>query len=179
MREAGAILKAFPWLLDRREFLHLDWPPRRPACLGAAGGGAASARGSWRRRRSRRPGCGARGSADRGRQRLVLVVRDDHSSDLDAEFDDLFRRHLRMPTLFWPAHSGRPCHQQHFDGRAGRRGATAGGWIAPVIDGRTAATSSGSGGVVRRPANGRRDAPARRSPPVVTSVRFGFSGSDL
>ena len=82
-------------VVDRRELLHLDRPCRRPAGLEPAGRGA---RGARRRRPGRR-----RGALAQAREEMLIAegsdwfwwYGDDHSSDHDLEFDDLFRRHLR------------------------------------------------------------------------------------
>ena len=66
----------FPGLLDQRRLLHLDRPPRRPSRMGSAFGCAAAPSTNGRRSvPPDGPGPGARGTADRRRQRLVLVVR--------------------------------------------------------------------------------------------------------
>ena len=71
-RELPAI---FPGLVDQRELLHLDRPRRRPAGLEPAGRRAARAGRRGRRSTPAALARGARGDADRRRQRLVLVVR--------------------------------------------------------------------------------------------------------
>ena len=86
----------FPGLVDQRRLLHLDRPSRRPSRLGSAVGGARGVR-----RARRRWSTAARGT---GRCEEILIAEgsdwfwwygDDHSSDHDREFDELFRRHLR------------------------------------------------------------------------------------
>ena len=106
---------------------------------------------------------------------------DDHSSDHDEEFDDLFRRHLRNAyRLLRTARARRAVRQQHLDRRqppdgdrrrrrGSRRRSTA----------RRRATSSGSGAGAlegRRDGRGRctRSTPRRR---CSTRIRFGFSGA--
>ena len=84
-----------PGLLDRRELLHLDRPRGRPARLEPA---RRRARGARRRRRRSTPAALAR-----AREEILIAegsdwfwwYGDDHSSEHDLEFDDLFRRHLR------------------------------------------------------------------------------------
>ena len=86
----------FPGLVDRRQLLHLDRPSRTTTAPGA----------SWPRRGDALDeasgGVEPRRSA-RAREELLIAegsdwfwwYGDDHSSDHDLEFDDLFRRHLR------------------------------------------------------------------------------------
>ena len=83
-----------PGLVDRRQLLHLDRPSRRPAAPGASS--------RKRARRSRQPN-GDAAAAARAREEVLIAegsdwfwwYGDDHSSEHDLEFDDLFRRHLR------------------------------------------------------------------------------------
>ncbi len=85
-----------PRLVDQRRLLHLDRPPRRPPGLEPAGRGAAGAR---RRRRRRLP----QAALAQAREEMLIAegsdwfwwYGDDHSSDHDLEFDELFRRHVR------------------------------------------------------------------------------------
>ena len=81
--------------MDQRRLLHLDRPRRRSSRLGPAGRRPARAR--------TRPAPARRRGVARAREELLIAegsdwfwwYGDDHSSDHDLEFDDLFRRHLR------------------------------------------------------------------------------------
>ena len=93
-RAAHEPARDLPGLVDRRELLHLDRPPGRPARLEPAGRRA-------RRARERR---GSTPEARAEAREEILIAEgsdwfwwygDDHSSAHDLEFDDLFRRHLR------------------------------------------------------------------------------------
>ena len=114
-------------LVDQRRLLRLDRARRRPPRLGPAGGGA--------RRRSMRP--------DRRRDEAALVrareelfiaegsdwfwwYGDDHSSEHDLEFDDLFRRHLRnVYRASTSRYTGRAVRHQHHDRAAADGGGAA------------------------------------------------------
>ena len=113
-------------LVDQRRLLHLGGPSRRPSRLGAAGGGARAPSTSARRPVPPRPAT--------ARCEELLIAEgsdwfwwygDDHSSDHDREFDDLFRRHLRnvYAALGEPA-PDELFAQQHHD-RLGPRSARA------------------------------------------------------
>ena len=85
----------FPGFVDQRRLLHLDRPRRRPSRLDPGGRGAAAfdAHASTVSAEAR----------DRAWEEILIAegsdwfwwYGDDHSSDHDREFDDLFRRHLR------------------------------------------------------------------------------------
>ena len=102
---------------------------------------------------------------------------DDHSSDHDAEFDDLFRRHLRNAYRLL----NRPVPDDLFITNISTSGPVYEvqppiGWIAPVIDGRETSYFEwlGAGSFdVRRAGGAMHQIDA--APPVVTSIRFGFS----
>ncbi len=82
-------------VVDQRRLLHLDWPPRRPPRVDATGRAALGVR------RPRRLGVAE--ARERAFEEILVAegsdwfwwYGDDHSSDHDREFDDLFRRHLR------------------------------------------------------------------------------------
>ena len=92
----GAAAVDLPRLLDQRRLLHLDRPSRRPSRVG-------SAVGCPRGVRSSAPTRSRPTARDRALEELLIAegsdwfwwYGDDHSSDHDADFDDLFRRHLR------------------------------------------------------------------------------------
>jgi len=106
---------------------------------------------------------------------------DDHSSDHDAEFDDLFRRHLRN------AHRllGQAIPDDLFVSNISTAGAAddvqlPSGWIAPSIDGRDSSYFEWLGaGVfeVRRAGGAMHQIDA--APAIVTSIRFGFSRDEV
>ena len=132
-------------LVDRRQSLHLDRPSGRPARLESARRCPRRA-GRGVRGRAGRPGAGARGSADRRRQRLVLVVR---RRPLVGARPGVRRSVPPAPAQrlspAGAADSRRAVRQQHLDGRTGggrdarrrpsspprstaRRRATSSGW---------------------------------------------------
>ena len=83
-------------LVDRRQLLHLDRPRRRPPRLAAASRRAPDVRPRCRQRP-------IRSNREQAFKELLIAegsdwfwwYGDDHSSDHDLEFDELFRRHLR------------------------------------------------------------------------------------
>ena len=145
---------------------------------------------SWRRRATRwthgaRPSSRPRKAA----REEVLIAEgsdwfwwygDDHSSDHDEAFDDLFRRHLRNAYRLL----GRPVPDdlfvdQHHDG-AGRPGRPAAGGLDGAGRRRRGHElfRMARRGIVRGPPDGRRDAPDRtRRRRCVTPVRFGFTAA--
>jgi len=102
---------------------------------------------------------------------------DDHSSDHDAEFDDLFRRHLRNAYRLL----GRAVPDDLFVSNISTVPTASDtdlptGWIAPALDGRDGSYFEwlGAGVFEARRAGGamhQTDA----APAVVTAIRFGFS----
>jgi alpha-amylase/alpha-mannosidase (GH57 family) len=106
---------------------------------------------------------------------------DDHSSSHDAEFDDLFRRHLRnvyrlleLPVpneLFASNISGGAALSRQIDATA---------WISPVIDGRNSSYFEwiGAGSVEAREVRGAMHESERR-PPVFARALFGFDSNRL
>lgn len=106
---------------------------------------------------------------------------DDHSSDHDAEFDDLFRRHLRnvyrllekpVPNeLFASNISGGAALSVQLDATA---------WITPTIDGRNTSYFEwiGAGSVEAREVGGTMHQ-AERRPPVFARALFGFDRDRL
>jgi len=107
---------------------------------------------------------------------------DDHSSDHDEEFDDLFRRHLRNAYRLL----AQPVPDDLFLSNISTAGPSEEvqpltGWITPAIDGHETSYFEwlGAGSFeVRRAAGAMHQIDA--APPVVTSVRFGFSrGQEL
>lgn len=106
---------------------------------------------------------------------------DDHSSDHDAEFDDLFRRHLRNVYRLL----GKPVPEELFVSNiSGALGADSQidptGWLTPIIDGE--ATSylewRGAGQVDCRDVAGAMHQAERRAG-VMTRLSFGFDASQL
>ena len=102
---------------------------------------------------------------------------DDHSSDQDEAFDDLFRRHLRNAYRLLQ----RPIPEDLFltnISTAGPREEVLPpvGWIAPVIDGEDASYFEwlGAGRFDVRPTAGAMHQ-SEAAPAVVTMVRFGFT----
>ena len=85
-----------PGLVDQRRLLHLDGSRRRPPGLGPA-------RRRPARARERRPPGSRRRPLARAREELLIAegsdwfwwYGDDHSSEHDLEFDELFRRHVQ------------------------------------------------------------------------------------
>jgi alpha-amylase/alpha-mannosidase (GH57 family) len=102
---------------------------------------------------------------------------DDHSSDHDEAFDDLFRRHLRNAYRLLR----RPVPDDLFASNISTKGpadelAPPSGWIAPVIDGQDGSYFEWLGaGVfdVRRTGGAMHQIDA--APAIVTAIRFGFS----
>ena len=102
---------------------------------------------------------------------------DDHSSDHDEDFDDLFRRHLRNAYRLL----NRPVPDDLFLTNISTSGPAEEvlppiGWIAPVIDGRDTSYFEwlGAGSfTVRRTGGAMHQIDA--AAPIVTSIRFGFS----
>jgi len=102
---------------------------------------------------------------------------DDHSSDHDEAFDDLFRRHLRNAYRLLE----RSIPDDLFVSNITTAGPTddvrpPAGWIAPVVDGRDTSYFEwlGAGSYdLRRTAGAMHQIEA--APAVVTSVRFGFN----
>ena len=102
---------------------------------------------------------------------------DDHSSDHDEAFDDLFRRHLRNAYRFLH----QPVPEDLFVTNISTAGAIEEvhppiGWITPAIDGQDTSYFEwlGAGRFdVRRTAGAMHQIDA--APPVVASVRFGFT----
>ena len=106
---------------------------------------------------------------------------DDHSSDHDADFDDLFRRHLRNAYQLL----GQPVPDELFVSNI-TTAAPADeveppvGWLTPVIDGRDSGYFDWLGAgvfVVPRAVGSMHQIDA--APPVVERVRFGFSHEGL
>ena len=83
-------------LVDRRQFLHLDWAQRRRSRMASIARSPTDVRPLG-------AGGVCRAVAKQARQELLIAegsdwfwwYGDDHSSEHDLEFDDLFRRHLR------------------------------------------------------------------------------------
>ena len=106
---------------------------------------------------------------------------DDHSSDHDREFDDLFRRHLRNAYAL----VNRPAPDNLFVSNISTAGPVSevqppSGRINPVLDGRDSSYFEwlGAGSfVVRRTAGAMHQTDA--APPVVTRVQFGFGAQAL
>ena len=106
---------------------------------------------------------------------------DDHSSDHDLEFDDLFRRHLRNAYRLLSL----PVPEDLFRSNISTSGSMSEvqpprGRISPVLDGRDSSYFEwlGAGAfTVRRTAGAMHQIDA--APPVVTSIRFGFGREEL
>ncbi len=102
---------------------------------------------------------------------------DDHSSDHDEEFDDLFRRHLRNAYRLLDQPAPDDLFVSNISTRAPLEEVHAPvGWIAPVIDGRDTSYFEWIGAGLfeaRRTAGAMHQIDA--APPVVSSVRFGFT----
>ncbi|HUK34082.1 MAG TPA: glycoside hydrolase family 57 protein [Vicinamibacterales bacterium] len=106
---------------------------------------------------------------------------DDHSSDHDGEFDDLFRRHLRNAYQF----VGHPVPDDLFISNITTAAPAdavqpPAGWVAPVIDGHESGYFEWIGAGVfdaHRTAGAMHQIDA--APPVVDRVRFGFSHDGL
>jgi hypothetical protein len=106
---------------------------------------------------------------------------DDHSSDHDAEFDDLFRRHLRNAYQLL----GQAVPDELFVSNITTAAPAAEvrppvGWLTPVIDGRDSGYFDWLGAgvfVVPRGAGAMHQIDA--APPVVDRVCFGFSHEGL
>ena len=135
-----------PRLVDQRRLLHLDRPPGRSPGLEPAGRRAAGARRRRRLGAAGGAGPGARGDADRRRQRLVLVVR---RRPLLRARPRVRRavppaRAQRLPGAGQAGPRGAVRHQYH-DGAAGRRASSRrpASFIRPSTA-RRPATSSGS-----------------------------------
>jgi alpha-amylase/alpha-mannosidase (GH57 family) len=106
---------------------------------------------------------------------------DDHSSDHDAEFDDLFRRHLRNAYQL----IGQAVPEELFVSNI-TTGARADGvqppvgWLTPMIDGRDSGYFEWLGaGVFDVPRTTGAMHQIDAGPPVVDRVRFGFSHEGL
>ena len=127
-----------PRLLDQRRLLHLDRPRGRPPRLEPAGRGPPGAR------------CAAApaptpASLARAREEIFIAegsdwfwwYGDDHSSEHDLEFDDLFRRHLRnvYRALDRPIPEELFVTQHHDRRRRGRWREPPSAFIRPTIDG--------------------------------------------
>lgn len=128
-------------------------------------------------------------TVDRAREELLIAegsdwfwwYGDDHSSDHDAEFDDLFRRHLRnvyrllqkpVPDeLFATNISGGLSAGTHTNPVA---------WISPVIDGRESSYFEwlGAGTLEAREVAGAMHQADRR-PPVLSRAHFGFDRENI
>ena len=91
-----SLARHLPRLVDQRRLLHLDRPSRTTTGPGASSPTRAQALDAPGRRRTQ-------AALARAREELLIAegsdwfwwYGDDHSSDHDLEFDDLFRRHLR------------------------------------------------------------------------------------
>jgi len=105
---------------------------------------------------------------------------DDHSSDHDAEFDDLFRRHLRNAYRLLGQSVPADLFLSNISSvRAASDVQLPTGWIAPVLDGRDSSYFEwlGAGVFEARRAGGAMHQ-ADAAPPVVTTIRFGFSRAE-
>lgn len=106
---------------------------------------------------------------------------DDHSSDHDAEFDDLFRRHLRNVYRLLK----RPIPEELFVSNISSAAATdevavPTGLVSPVVDGESTSYFEwlGAGRLDVRDVAGAMHQ-ADRDPSLLTQVHFGFGGAEL
>ena len=167
-----------PGLVDQRRLLHLDRPPGRPPGLGPAG---RCAPGAGERRADGLPPT----PLARAREEMLIAegsdwfwwYGDDHSSEHDLEFDELFRRHVRnvYRALEQADPRGAVRHQHHDAAADAADIQPPTGFMQPVIDGEVTSYFEwvGAGCVEdgrRRPARCTRSATAA---PGIDAVEFG------
>ena len=169
-----------PGVVDRRELLHLDRPCGRPAGLEPAR--------EARQALETAPDADA-GSKARAREEVLVAegsdwfwwYGDDHSSAHDAEFDDLFRVHLRNVYKLLQKPIPDELFISNISTGVGPPPVTEpAGLLRPTLDGEETSYFEwlGAGAVETREAAGTMHE-ADRKPPVLTLVQFGFDREHL